>query len=63
MSLLLLLLLLTNIYTGYFHSYIIFTLGTHIYCYHRSPVKINLEDEKKVYIKKERKKQTNVIVS
>ena len=62
------LLLLTNLYTGYFYSYIIFTLGTYIYCYHRSPVKINLKGEKrvyikKVYIKKERKKQTNVVVS
>ena len=38
-TLLLLLLLLTNLYTGFFYSHIIFTLGTYIYCYHRSPVK------------------------
>ena len=49
---LLLVLLLTNLYTGYFYSYMIFTLGTYIYSYHRSPVKINLKDEKSVYIKK-----------
>ena len=52
-EILILLILLTNLYTGYFYSYIIFTLGTYIYCYHRSPVKINLKDEKRVYIKKE----------
>ena len=59
----LLLLLVTNLYTGYFYNYTIFTLGTHIYCYHRTPVEINLKYEKNLYFKKERKTQTTVIAS